>query len=377
MKKCFLFGVLNVLLLLQAIPNKKSLKRGTGGSKMLICDSCGAVFAFPSSQMDNETGCVEEFCPECLQPIEGDVEEGHCRLCKAPIDNSKGKSQAMRIKLELQFQIRESQQLLDFDNDALKSKTAERENIQRDLENAQEKYDYAVRNVRSTQDERIDELIQTKGYKEGEITQFLTLLESAEKYQRLEKELSDAEEEMGKLNHYIAAADSKIKRQRTLIERSICDNGIYLLHNDHDRQEEFRNAKSITLDYGQNIIYLDDGHTKLSASSSFYLKMAARFAFFLASVQVDTMMLPRLMLSDNMEDKGLEEDRSRNFQRILVQHLNQIEAEKHRNLEPGTLNIEPSYQVIFATSMIAPELDKTEYTVGEFYTKDNKSLKNV
>lgn len=304
-----------------------------------------------------------EFCPECLQPIEGEVEEGHCRLCKAPVDNSKGKSQAMRIKLELQFQIRESQQLLDYNNEQLKVRTEERNSIQRDLENAQQKYDYAVRNVRSTQDERIDELIQTKGYKEGEITQFLTLLESAEKYQRLEKELSDAEQEMAKLSHYITAADSKIKRQRNLIERSICNNGIFLLHNDHDRQEEFRNATSITLDYGQNIIYLDDGHTKLSASSSFYLKMAARFAFFLASMQVDSMMYPRLMLSDNMEDKGLEEERSRNFQKILVKRLTDF----------GN----PNYQVIFATSMIAPELDKAEYTVGEFYTKDNKSLKNV
>lgn len=304
-----------------------------------------------------------EFCPECLQPIEGDVEEGHCRLCKAPVDNSKGKSQAMRIKLELQFQIRESKQLLDYSNEQLKVKTAERDAVQRELDNAQQKYDYAVRNVRSTQDERIDELIQTKGYKEGEITQYLTLLESAEKYQRLEKELSDAEEEMGKLNHFIAAADSKIKRQRNMIEHSICDNGIFLLHNDHDRQEEFRNATSITLDYGQNIIYLDDGHTKLSASSCFYLKMAARFAFFLASVQVDSMMYPRFILSDNMEDKGLEEDRSRNFQKILVKRLTEF----------GN----PNYQVIFATSMIAPELDKVEYTVGEFYTKDNKSLKNV
>ena len=304
-----------------------------------------------------------EFCPECLQPIEGDVEEGHCRLCKAPVDNSKGKSQAMRIKLELQFQIRESQQLLDYNNEQLKVKTAERDALQRDLDNAQQKYDYAVRNVRSTQDERIDELIQTKGYKEGEISQFLTLLESAEKYQRLEKELSDAEEEMGKLNHYINAADSKIKRQRNLIERSICENGIYLLHNDQDRQAEFRNASSITLDYGQNIIYLDDGHTKLSASSSFYLKMAARFAFFLASVQVDSMMYPRFILSDNMEDKGLEEDRSRNFQKILVKRLTEF----------GN----PNFQVIFATSMIAPDLDKPQYTVGEFYTKDNKSLKNV
>ena len=304
-----------------------------------------------------------EFCPECLQPIEGDVEEGHCRLCKAPIDNSKGKSQAMRIKLELQFQIRESQQLLDYNNEQLKTRTAERDAIQRDLDNAQQKYDYAVRNVRSTHDERIDELIQTKGYKEGEIVQYLTLLESAEKYQRLEKELSDAEEEMGKLNHYINAADSKIKRQRGMIERSICDNGIFLLHNDHDRQEEFRNATSITLDYSQNIIYLDDGHTKLSASSSFYLKMAARFALFLASVQVDSMMYPRFILSDNMEDKGLEEDRSRNFQKILVRRLSEF----------GN----PNFQVIFATSMIAPELDKPQFTVGEFYTRDNKSLKNV
>jgi hypothetical protein len=40
-------------------------------------------------------------------------------------------------------------------------------------------------------------------------------------------------------------------------------------------------------------------------------------------------------------------------------------------------NLEPSYQVIFATSMIAPELDKPEYTRGEFYTRENKSLKNV
>ena len=48
-----------------------------------------------------------------------------------------------------------------------------------------------------------------------------------------------------------------------------------------------------------------------------------------------------------------------------------------KNLEPGTLNLEPNYQVIFATSMIAPELEREEYTRGEFYTQTNKSLKNV
>lgn len=36
-----------------------------------------------------------------------------------------------------------------------------------------------------------------------------------------------------------------------------------------------------------------------------------------------------------------------------------------------------NFQVIFATSMIAPELDDPQYTVGERYTGTNNSLKNV
>lgn len=304
-----------------------------------------------------------EYCPECLTKIEDNVEEGRCRLCKSPIDNSKGKSQAMRIKLELQFQIRESQKLLECDNDQLKERTAQSAILSRDLKAAQEKYDYAVRNVRSSQDERIDELIQTKGYKEGEIAQFNTLLESAEKYERLVNDLNKAEAEHERLSREIAATESRIRKQRMIIEQAITSNGVYLLQHDQDRQAEFRFATDFKMDFGQNIVYLSDRHIKLSASSSFYLKMAARFALFLSSVQESSMMYPRLIFSDNMEDKGMEEDRSRNFQRILVNRLTEL----------GN----PDYQVIFATSNIAQELNTTDYTVGEYYTRENKSLKNV
>lgn len=304
-----------------------------------------------------------EYCPECLTKIEDNVEEGRCRLCKSPIDNSKGKSQAMRIKLELQFQIRESQKLLECDNDQLKERTAQSVILSRDLKAAQEKYDYAVRNVRSSQDERIDELIQTKGYKEGEIAQFNTLLESAEKYERLVNDLNKAEAEHERLSREIAATESRIRKQRMIIEQAITSNGVYLLQHDQDRQAEFRFATDFKMDFGQNIVYLSDRHIKLSASSSFYLKMAARFALFLSSVQESSMMYPRLIFSDNMEDKGMEEDRSRNFQKILVNRLTEL----------GN----PDYQVIFATSNIAQELNTTNYTVGEYYTRENKSLKNV
>lgn len=304
-----------------------------------------------------------EYCPECLTKIEDNVEEGRCRLCKSPIDNSKGKSQAMRIKLELQFQIRESQKLLECDNEQLKERTAQSATLSRDLKAAQEKYDYAVRNVRSSQDERIDELIQTKGYKEGEIAQFNTLLESAEKYERLVNDLNKAEAEHERLSREIAATESRIRKQRMIIEQAITSNGVYLLQHDQDRQAEFRFATDFKMDFGQNIVYLSDRHIKLSASSSFYLKMAARFALFLSSVQESSMMYPRLIFSDNMEDKGMEEDRSRNFQKILVNRLTEL----------GN----PDYQVIFATSNIAQELNTIDYTVGEYYTRENKSLKNV
>ena len=107
--------------------------------------------------------------------------------------------------------------------------------------------------------------------------------------------------------------------------------------------------------------YISNQHIKLSASSSFYLKMAARFALFFASLQVDSMMYPRLLFSDNMEDKGMEPDRAANFQRLVVRRLNEMPNQ--------------DYQLIFATSMIAPELDTPEYTIGEKYTQENKSLK--
>lgn len=302
-----------------------------------------------------------EYCPECLTKIEDNAPEGHCRLCKSPIDNSRGRSQAMRIKLELDHQIRESHSLIEKDTEELQEKEAELRSLQRQLTSAQKKYDASVRNVRSTRDERIDQLLQDKGYKEGEIIQYRTLLESAEKYEWLLNELAELKKQDDILTRYIKAAEDKIRIERTKIERAITDNGVYLLKNDRDRQAEFRHASDFTMNFKQNMAYLTDQHIKLSASSSFYLKMTARFAMFLASLQNDTMKYPRLLFSDNMEDKGMEEDRSRNFQNILVRRIKEI----------GN----PDCQVIFATSNIAHELDTQEYTIGDKYTEDNKSLK--
>ena len=174
-------------------------------------------------------------------------------------------------------------------------------------------------------------------------------------------DLSILKEKEARLANYIAAARHKIDKEKEIINKAISANGVYMLKNDEDRQTEFMQATDFTVDYKQNQAYISNQHIKLSASSSFYLKMAARFALFFASLQVDSMMYPRLLFSDNMEDKGMEPDRAANFQRLVVHRLSEMPNQ--------------DYQLIFATSMIAPELETPEYTIGENYTQENKSLK--
>lgn len=223
--------------------------------------------------------------------------------------------------------------------------------------------DSSLKNVRTTADEQLDLLIQTKGFKEGEILQYKTLLETALQYESLLKRHEELKQKESKLTRFIEAKASKLKQKRCEIDKNVSKTGIYLLKHDELRQTEFQSADDFTIDYKQNIAYISNQYIKLSASSGFYLKMAARFAIFLASLKKSDMRYPRLLFSDNMEDKGMEENRAKNFQRTIIKYL----------MEIGNDN----YQLIYATSMCADEYDNDKYTIGEKYSENNKSLKNV
>lgn len=63
----------------------------------------------------------------------------------------------------------------------------------------------------------------------------------------------------------------------------------------------------------------------------------------------------------------MSKDNTKGFA-TLVKEISQFAEER----ESGRLS-----QLIFATSMIAPELNTEEYVIGDYYTEDNKSLKHV
>ncbi len=303
-----------------------------------------------------------EYCPECLTEIQSN-DTSVCKLCKQKVDESYGVTQARKIEQELSFQLKESSSLLVKKERKLTELKAIQESEKISLFQIQQKVNQALNDVKSVRDEKIDRLYSEVGFIEGEILQFRTLLENAELYKSLTKKEGELESEQGHLNYKINSLRAAQEKLKYATNNAIEKKGLFLLNNDLRRQQDFAEAKEFNVDYRNNIAFISDKDAKYSASSNFYLKTAARFSIFLASLEIEQMRYPRFIFCDNMEDKGIEKERAQNFQRIIIK---QAEFQKQED-----------YQLIYTTSFIPEELDNSPYCVGDSYTEENPSLKHV
>lgn len=306
-----------------------------------------------------------EYCPECLSPLPQDTPDGTCHLCRQKIDNKSGVTQAKRLISELSFQQKESEVILKKDEDELMNAKAELRSLKVKRKGAQKILDELLGSARSTIAGAIEDLIYQKGELNGELQQFYTMLEMAEKYEQLKKMQEQTESAISKKKSYIQAQLDKQKIRRSEVIRKIQEHGAYFLTMDEARQKDFQKAQpsDLTVDFPGNIVFLRDRYSKYSASSAFFLKLVARFSLFFASLDISWMRYPRFIFADNMEDKGIEQGRAQKFQQTLINSLKKYDTD--------------SYQVIYTTSYITDSLDHSEYVVGEHYDMEHKSLKNV
>lgn len=184
----------------------------------------------------------------------------------------------------------------------------------------------------------------------------------AERYAQLGEEIAEKEKELELVKQKIDLLETQQFSNQKIATEKIQAFAAYILRNDLPRQSEFVNAVSsgIDVNFKANSMALN-GQFNYSASSNVYLKNAIRFAIFFASLSLDFFRYPRFIACDNMEDKGMEKERSQNFQKLLVKMCSNVPKD--------------SYQMIFTTSMIAPELNNNEYCIGDEYSENNKSLK--
>ena len=299
-------------------------------------------------------------CPHCLEALVRDQQpENNCILCDQPLPPEAKQTQAMRMRQELELQLKESTGLLV-------AKISRKELLENAIPNLrsnarllQRNYDAFINKSQSSRDEQIDKLLVRKGNLQAQ-RQFLEqqinvmkLLDAAR------RKIEDAKRQIAELDDIIQLKHEKQRRNSSIALNSISRFAVSLLKQDGHYEAGFANASRVEVDFSKNTFAVD-GRNNFSASSVVYAKNCALFGIFFASLENPFFRYPRLVMCDNMEDKGMQPERSKRFQRSVVSLSEQSNVE---------------HQIIFSTSMIDESLNVDKYCIGEFYGPENKTLK--
>jgi hypothetical protein len=297
-----------------------------------------------------------------LEILSTEVIDNHCKLCKQPLEEEAEKANAKRLLQEMQIQVKESTKLLEKKEKTYADLQGQLPiNIEK-LRYYQKELDASILNPQSTRNERIDNLLVSKGFIESEVENLTKHLQIVELIEQLKSEISELAKEITGLKLTISEKENDQKHKHSLVVSKVKEIAIGILRKDLPRQDEFRTGKIVEVDFLRDSFTLD-GNNNFSASSKTFFKNAVIFSIFFASLELDFMRYPRFILCDNMEDKGMEKERTQNFQEII------------KSISSDYLEKEKSHQIIFTTSMVSDKLNGSEYCVGNDYNTDNKTLK--
>lgn len=356
----------------ELIPTKQKLKDVTNDIYQLdldIIDSKNFIETLIKriSDLDNSIltrkvlGDISlDLCPQCLNPLENHVAEGHCLLCKQSLTTDEEITHAKRLKQELELQVKESKGLLTKKERDLSELRGSLPLWKEKTVQLQKELDLAISESQSSRDNKLDDLLIQKGGVEKHIEILTQQLKGIDLLDQLKKELSELKNTIELLTLTIS---QRVLQQQANKDKALSDinrKSVYILHNDLERQKEFKSARHVEIDFFGDSFSLD-GNFNFSASSNTYLKNAIRFAIFFSSLEINFMRYPKFILCDNMEDKGMEKERTQNLQKLIT-----AMSEGYKDKE--------EHQIIFSTSMIADELEGTVYCVGEYYDQNHRTL---
>ena len=163
---------------------------------------------------------------------------------------------------------------------------------------------------------------------------------------------------IGDLTEKLKMLEELTKNRYDLVYSNIERISAEFIKSDGGYEKVFENPDEVSFDFSRDKMAIN-GRSKFSASSMVIMKNSIRVAIFIESVMDKMTRLPRFLLMDNIEDKGMMAPRSQNFQRLLVEKCDELEND---------------YQLIFTTSMIDDGLNNSDYVVGPFYKKGEHTL---
>lgn len=317
----------------------------------------------PKAQKSSEIIGRIEFthCPACLTPLNDTSDPDHCVLCGNETDPEQERSRYLQIKLDLDIQIRESRQLLAEKEAATSNAQKELRRLRSDFQEQLSEFTVRYEISNGPRESFVAERYQRLGQIDRELTELSRLRERAGDLEKVGTRKADVQAEIDKKKSRQKALEAASARRRRTALTHVSEKAKSFLRQDLDRQDEFRHADAVEVNFRDNSI-LVDGDLNFAESSNVIVKNSVILALFAAATEDEEFLHPRFLLMDNVEDKGMEDKRSHNFQDIIVK------AAKAARLD---------HQIIFTTSTINPELDDDEYTVGPHYTHDQRTLRDV
>ena len=300
---------------------------------------------------------IFKYCPACLTPITSHENSGSCGLCKEDLSAIHRHYAYIQMSNEIHFQKKESEHLLEKYRNKVSEINARVPALVRDIDYLKREYRSLVSSINDAET-MLSEIDGSIGYKRGIISSLEDKREMIGEVEKLVEAKQYAQEDINRLEEKLEQIEAASKGRIDAVYSSIESIAAEILHKDGGYEDVFEHVEEVLFDFPRDKMAVN-GRSKFSASSMVVMKNAIRIAIYLHCINDKGSRLPRFLLLDNIEDKGMTAPRSQNFQRQLVSMCDDLEND---------------YQLIFTTSMIDPGLDKSEYVVGPFYRKGEHTL---
>lgn len=297
-------------------------------------------------------------CPACYAEIvDQDQSVAACHLCKSPLDIERARDRVVGIINELSIQVRQSERLQEM-------RSGRRNVYKTQLSDLQENWRMKAKELAdlssvptSKAREEIRDLQRRLGYIDKSIEDIEGQVKLANRIGDLSAKKAQLDRDIQSLGARIGSLQlnqtDRLRAAKASIERNIID----FLRGDLKRQDSFENPEHVQFSFAKNVITVDE-HTYFSASSRVVLKLAFLIGFLKAALEDRKFRHPRFLLIDITEDKGIEQARSHNFQKQLIEISDQAQVE---------------HQVILATAMPWPGI-RPELFVGRHSTLQQGTL---
>ena len=299
-------------------------------------------------------------CPACFTDLSIiERTSSQCGLCGSNLHAESSEINLHKIRNELALQLMESNSLLEVKNEERSTLNNEMNFLKKDLRVLERDYRDVATDIATEHQKVLQKCYREVGYLERSIEDLMRSKEIIEQIKNITDERDRLYSKAGELRNFIDSKKLELEVKRVKIAAEISAETVKILHQDLDRQDQFSSAEHVNFDFGSNSLSVNN-ETTFSESSTVFLKNAFLLAILAASAKDKLLRFPRFLLLDGIENGGMEQERSYNLQRVILGLSDSLTVD---------------HQIIITTAEIAPDIEGSAATVGDFYSRENKSLK--